>query len=385
LIARATTPEANALFSPYSIQSALAMVYAGADGATRTETASALHYAEPEADLHRAFAGLRNSLVEIEKSTADIAEQWKKWRGPSDPITLTVANRLFGQTGYQFYAAFLDLLRANYDAPLEPMDFARDFSDARLKINDWVAHQTRQRIQDLIPPDGLDADTRMVLVNAIYLQAPWGEKFYERNTQPLPFHIHGRDSELVPTMHQEGFFGYASRQGYRAITIPFIGGEIQFLILLPDTREGLPALKARLNSTALAECAHLDNAELKLYFPKFKLVPPMVELAGVLQRFGMRTAFDQPPGSADFSRMARRMPDDYLFLSKVFHQTYLALDEKGVEAAAATAVAMMPLGAGDSKPRPEPIEVHVDRPFLFAIQHKSSGACLFLGQVSDPR
>jgi len=133
----------------------------------------------------------------------------------------------------------------------------------------------------------------------------------------------------------------------------------------------------------LAECAKLETRDVDLHLPKFKIELPTIALARNFEALGMKTAFDQPQGSANFDRMAPRKPNDYLYISQVFHKTFIAVDEKGTEAAAATAVAMM---AGSAPiQRPPPVEVKVDRPFLYAIQHVPSGLCLFLGRVTDPR
>jgi serpin B len=128
----------------------------------------------------------------------------------------------------------------------------------------------------------------------------------------------------------------------------------------------------------------MEEKSVELYLPKFRIEPPTVALSQKLQVLGMKSAFDVPRGSADFDKMAPRKPDDYLYISEVFHKTFIAVDEKGTEAAAATAVAMMTM-VGIPDKQPEPIVVKVDRPFLFAIRHVPSGACLFLGRVIDPR
>ena len=142
-------------------------------------------------------------------------------------------------------------------------------------------------------------------------------------------------------------------------------------------------MEAKLTPEVLASCANPGKSELQLYLPKFKMEPPLFKLGKVLRSLGMLTAFDQPKGSANFDRLAPRKPEEYLFISEIFHKTFLALDEKGTEAAAATAVVMALAAAMVEKPKP--IEVRVDHPFLFAIQHRPSGACLFLGRASDPR
>jgi serpin B len=319
----------------------------------------------------------------VHKKTAERAENAKKYGGPTEPVTLTIANRLFGQQGYEFRQPFLTLTRDTYHAPFQSMDFIRNSSAARLEINAWVEDQTRQRIRDLIPADGIDRDTRLVLVNALYLKAPWAQEFSTNMTKLRPFHLDGGATQDVPTMERQDRFGYSQRDGYRVVTVPYSGGDVQFLILLPDAVDGLAALEANLSPQDLIGAASAKPADVRLQLPKFKLEPPLLRLSEALVGLGMRSAFDKPEGSANFDRMAPRKPDDYLKISEVFHKTFLELDEKGTEAAAATAVVMMRVTSAVGK-KPEPVEVRVDRPFLFAIQHRPSGACLFLGRVTNP-
>jgi serpin B len=383
LLARVATPDQNALLSPYSIQSALAMTYAGAEGVTRAEMAKVLQYPKDEAEMHRSFLALRTALDEVARKSAANAGQMKKWGATNDPITLTVANRLFGQTGYDFRAPFLALVKDSYGAPFEALDFVRDAAGATKHINVWVEDQTRQRIRNLVPTGALDDRTRLVLVNAIYLKAPWADEFGESATKPLPFYVAGGKTADVPTMAGTRYLSYSKRDGFSALAISYRGWDIQFLILLPDKVNGLAALESKLTAGVLADSAKLSGQEVVLYLPKFKLEPPVFALGKELQTLGMKTAFDQPHGSANFDRIAPRRPGDYLCISEVFHKTFLKLDEKGTEAAAATSVASIPMGMASEKPKP--IEVRVDHPFLFAIQHQPSGACLFLGRMVDPR
>jgi serpin B len=382
LLARTGQPTQNAVISPYSIQCALAMAYAGADGVTLTQMANALHYPSDEAGLHRSFAALQQALDELAKKSAERAEQMKQY-GARDPITLTVANRLFGQEGYEFRAAFLALTKDNYRAPFQPLDFVHNAEVATKTIDAWVEDQTHQRIKDIIPTGSLDKLTRLVLVNAIYLKAPWNEPFEVSATQPRPFHVAGGKTADVPTMSAQHAFGYSKRPGFTLLSLPYSDYELRFVIFLPDDIDGLAGLQRSLSNALLTESNRLDWRDVILYLPKFKIEPSPLALGGTLRALGMKSAFDDPPRSANFERMAPRRPDDYLYLSEVFHKTFLSLDEKGTEAAAATALVFATASAVVEKPKP--IEVHVDRPFLFAIQHAPSGACLFLGRVSDPR
>jgi serpin B len=372
----------NFLISPYSIQTALAMTYAGADGTTRDEMARVLHYAKDESEVHSSFAALQKEIDALVGRSVKRSADMKKAGGNLDPIQLNVANRLYGQSGYPFRAPFLSQLKDNYGAPLEAVDFRKNAPVITEQINQWVAERTQQRIQNLLPSALSDA-TRLVLVNAVYLKAPWDIPFISGATEPHPFHVAGGATSDVPTMMKRQHLGHRQFAGFSAVTIPYAGRELQFVILLPDKVAGLGDLESSLNAKQLAECAELESRDVILHLPKFKLAPPTTMLSHELQSLGMKTAFDVPLRSANFDRAAPRSRDDYICISEVFHKAFIDLDEKGTEAAAATAVAMF-AGAAMERP-PEPIEVFVDRPFLFAIQHRSTGACLFLGHVTDPR
>ncbi len=374
----------NLCLSPYSIQSALAMTFAGADGDTRAEMARVLHFPSGGDAIHASFATLQGSLEEMSKKTAKIADQSKKEGGPSEPITLAIANRLFAQSGYDFRDAFRELVKKFYGAPFETLDFKKDPEGARGHINKWVADQTRDRIRDLIPQGGIKELTRLVLANAIYFKAPWQSEFNDAVTKPKAFHVSGGAPVNVSTMAQRKQFGYAKRDDFVVVALPYSGGELQFVILLPDQANGLAKLESKLSADLLTQCAKLEPQDVDLELPKFKIEPPTIPLGETLQAVGMKTAFDVPQGSANFDKMSPRKPDKYLAISNVFHKTFIAVDEKGTEAAAATAVVMMELSARLEKPK-QPIEVKVDRPFLYAIQHVPSGACLFIGRVTDPR
>lgn len=385
LLHQTARPNANALLSPYSIETALAMTYAGADGTTREEMARVLHLDKDQMQVASEFGALQRTVDGVMQRSIERVEQMKKSGGKSDPVTLTVANRLFGQKGYAFRPAFTDLLKTNYDAPFQAMDFVHNAAGATKIINSWVEDQTKQRIQNLIPDGALTRETSLVLVNAIYLKAPWAEPFEESATKPEPFHAGGTTAAVkVPTMSITKSFGYTKTNGVTVVSLPYNGGELQFLIILPDDTDGLERLEAGLTAQQLAGWANLPNQEIILHLPKFKMQPPTLPLGEALQQLGMKTAFDKPKRSANFDLMAPRKPDDYLYISDVFHKTFLSLDEKGTEAAAATAVVMMRALAMHPVPA-QPVEVRVDHPFLFAIQHKASGACLFLGHVVDPR
>jgi serpin B len=374
----------NLCISPYSIDSALAMTFAGADGETRSEMARVLHFPNG-GDVLASFSALQNSLEQMSAKTAELAKESKKFGGPSEPITLNIANRLFAQKGYHFRDAFLSLIKQNFGGAFEPIDFVADPAAATQRINKWVTDQTRDRIRDLIPGGALDKTTRLVLANALYLKAPWASEFSDNATHPEPFHVRAGTPVDVPMMRKtDKNFGYARREGFTVVSLPYAGNDLQFVVLLPDDINGLRELESKLSADVLTGCAKLEKRDIALHLPKFKLEPPTITLAKQFEALGMKTTFDKPKGSANFDKIAPRTPDDYLYISQIFHKTFIAVDEKGTEAAAATAVAMMAATALRSPP-PTPIEVKVDRPFVYAIQHVPSGVCLFLGRVTDPR
>ena len=368
--------------SPYSIDNALAMTFAGADGETRSEMARVLHFSNG-GDVPASFSALQQSLQQMSAKTAELAKESKKFGGPSEPITLNIANRLFAKKGYHFREAFLSLVKQNFAGAFEPLDFAVDPAAATQRINEWVADQTRDRIRDLIPSGALDKTTRLVLANALYLKAPWANEFSQTATKPEPFFVRGAPVD-VPMMRKTTSLGYAKREGFTVVTVPYAGNDLQFVVLLPDEINGLRSLESKLTGDVLGACAKLEKRDVDLHLPKFKLQPPTVALKEKFEALGMKTAFDIPSGSANFDKIAPRRPNDYLYISNIFHKTFIAVDEKGTEAAAATAVVMMARSALMSPP-PPPVEVKVDRPFVYVIQHVPSGVCLFLGRVTDPR
>ncbi|MCW5557079.1 MAG: serpin family protein [Verrucomicrobiae bacterium] len=383
LLARVTPSSNSALLSPYSIQNALAMTYAGAAGKTRAEMAQVLDYASAGTHLDASFAALAAALDQVRQESEARASEARESGRAVDPITLVSANRLFGDQSFQFLPAFLATSRDAFGASLQPMDFIRQAEAARREINLWVSSETRDRIRDLIPAGALDASTRLVLVNAIYLKAPWQNPFMASRTQPEPFRVPGTDAVSVPTMQKVASFGYTSGEGFSVIGLPYSGGALQFLILLPDDPDGLESVASKLTAATLASGSRLPRQEIELHLPRFRLEPPVMNLGTPLRELGMTSAFDEPPGSADFTGMAEQSQGAGLRISGIFHKTFLELDEQGTEAAAATAVSIGITSLPAAKPKPR--VVRVDRPFLFAIQHRDSGACLFLGKLRDPR
>jgi serpin B len=351
----------NLFMSPHSISIALAMTYAGASTNTAAQMASALHFTLPDAQLHAAFNKLDLELA----SRADNAT------GDTIPFRLKTANAIFGQEGKQFESTFLDTLARNYGAGLRVLDFVSDPDGSRETINQWVEDRTNDKIKDLLPKGSVSDSTRLVLTNAIYFSAAWDEPFEASETADRAFHLGDGQTISVPTLHQVHERGYGEGEGYRAAELPYDGGQLSMVVVVPDD---LATFEANLDGAQIgAIMDSITTHELDLSLPKFKFDAPL-GLKDVLMALGMTDAFT--PGAADFSGIDGTRD---LMITDVLHKGFVAIDENGTEAAAATAVVV-----GDSA-APEPATLAVDRPFVFFIRDRPTGAILFVGRVLDPR
>jgi serpin B len=357
--------EGNLFYSPYSISLALAMTYAGARGETAEQMADTLQFLLEQERLHPAFNWLDAELAKRGEGAAG-----KDGEG----FRLNIVNAIWGQKDYEFLSDFLDVLAENYGAGLRILDFITETEKSRLAINDWVSDQTEGRIKDLIPQGALDALTRLVLTNAIYFNAAWENPFDEKVTANGPFYLLDGRQVIVPMMRQTESFGYTEGEGYQAVELPYDGGELSMVILLPASgnfeafEEGLQAQQVD------AIINDLQNTQVTLTMPKFEFDSEF-SLKDTLAGMGMRDAFS--PDDADFSGMTDNRE---LFISDVVHKAFVAVDEAGTEAAAATAVIV----GTTSAPGEPPVEVTIDRPFIFLIRDIETGAILFVGRVLNP-
>lgn len=300
---------------------------------------------------------------------------------PSRPVVCRIANQLFSDQGCRLEPAYVERTAKAFGAPVEALDFRGSPKLARLRINQWVEDQTAQRIKDLIPPNQVTELTRLVLVNAIYFLGDWATSFELDATRPAPFHLTEHEARTVPTMNRVGPFRIAEQEGVTAVEIPYQGGELSMILLVPDQIAGLAAVENALDTNRLDTLVDAMNREpVALALPKFELNPgASLSLGEDLKALGMPFAFDGL--KADFTGITNPPdPSERIFISQVFHKGFVRVDEKGTEATAATAVGMRGIGLRPPRPRP----VKVDRPFLFVIRDHASGLVLFLGRVSDP-
>jgi len=355
----------NQFLSPYSISVALAMAYAGARGETRDQMRETMRYTLGDA-VHPAFADLRTALDE-RATTRDPVEDEEV-----DAFQLAVANGLWGREDYPFTEDYLALLSDHYGAGLQRADFVGDPEGERERINEWVADATEDRIEDLLSRSAITARTVLVLANAIYFMAGWENEFDPTDTEDGTFTALDGTESTVPMMRQDVRADHASFAGGEAIELPYVGGDVSMVLILPD--EGtFEAFERDLDPDRLFGIFQaLNDAKGDLVLPKFE-VGTEVQLSDALADLGMPAAFG--PG-ADFGGMVEG-DGGGLSIDEVYHQSFVSVDEEGTEAAAATAVV-----ATESAPR-ERDELRFDRPFLFCIRDRPTDAVLFLGRVVD--
>ena len=356
----------NLFFSPYSVSTALAMTYAGARGETARQMADTLHFTLSQDRLHSAFNALDLQIAPDGEDEDAGAEE--------KDFTLNVANSLWGQQDYAFLPEFIDLLAENYGAGMRLVNFA-DSEPTRKTINDWVSEQTEDRIKDLIPQGAITSYTRLVLANAIYFDASWLHPFDEALTREGTFNLLDGGQVSVPMMAASEPMGllYARGTGYQAVDLPYVGDRASMTIIVPDSGN-FADFEAALNADQVeAILTSLERKSVALTLPKFSY-ELNVSMKDTLEDMGMPDAVTC--GIADFSGMdgARE-----LCITGVFHKAFVAVDEAGTEAAAATAVVM----GRTSMPMID-VELTVDRPFIYLIRDTETGSILFLGRVLAP-
>ncbi|MCW5550991.1 MAG: serpin family protein [Verrucomicrobiae bacterium] len=353
--------EGNLFFSPHSLSAALAMTYTGARGRTEKEMAQTLRFQLPPAKLPEAFGALDRRLTKI---------------AGEKQVALNVANSLWAQTDYRFTASFLDLNRRHFGAEVALVDFARHTEATRKRINSWVAEKTADKITELLAPGVLSPRTQLVLGNAIYFKGDWARQFDPSATKQGDFYATPERTVTVPLMYQSlNLKGRELKDGLSVFELPYQGGDLSMIVLLPTAKDGLGVLEDRLTQENLdrwlAELERTREVKAQVYLPRFKMSSRFA-LEKTLAEMGMASAFG---AGADFSGMTGQRD---LFISAVAHEAVVEVNEQGTEAAAATAVVM-------ERTSISPLQVfRADHPFLFLIRENQTGSVLFLGRVLDP-
>jgi len=359
----ASSDNGNIFFSPYSLSSALEMVYEGARGMTALEMSSVLH-------LNADNIARR----------AEVATFIQKLNAPDKPCELSVANALWAQDAFPFKKDYLSLIKNTYFAEARNMDFVRSPEPSRQTINAWVSEKTRDRINDLLPHGSITADTSLVITNAVYFKGKWETPFKKENTKKDAFWITPDKTVQTDMMTLEWeSFNYMENDQVQILKLPYEGNDLSMIIILPRSKD-IHGIERILTQAVLSKWQEgIYSQKVDVVLPKFKF-DAAYEMKNILTELGMKRAFD--PGQADFSGVVDKVSGKNLLISGVYHKAWIDTNEEGTEAAAATAIVMSAMGrAVDIEPK----VFRADHPFIFLIQDDSTGHILFMGRVSDPR
>ncbi|KAM5158482.1 leukocyte elastase inhibitor-like [Mantella aurantiaca] len=349
----------NVVFSPLSLFTALAMVFLGARGNTSTQISKALHYSDVK-DVH---FGCRSIWEELEKK--------------SEGHILIVANKLFGQKSYEFLPAFLKGTEDLYNAGLEQLDFYNNAEQSRQYINNWVSQQTNGKIQQLLPEQSISSNTALVVTNTLYFAANWTKQFRELRTHEDSFTLLSNVQVKVKMMYMINHFKikYIENPGLKIVELPYGPKEdFSMVIMIPDNNNIFKKVKEMISYEKLKvwiSPADMKMTNIELQLPKFKMEKNF-SLKETLKSMGVTDPFSQV--KANFSGMTNQ---SNMFMSDVYHQTFLEVNEKGTEAASSTASVM----SFRSLPSDE---IKADRPFYVVIKHNQSDCIVLFGVVNKP-
>ncbi len=355
----------NVFFSPFSISSAMAMVYEGAKGQTAQEIGNVFHFPTDIATLR---SGYQNAFESINDG--------------SSTYTLSTANALWVQNGYQLLSSYTNAVQTYYGGSITNLDFANDPSVAVSTINQWVASKTANKIQNILSPSDVSPATHLILTNAIYFKGSWSAPFETSATQNKDFTTGSGTISQVPIMEQTTNLAYADVGNAQMLQLPYEGDDVSMFVLLPKNND-LPTFEKSLRYQDISDWeGALQNQLVDVSMPKFK-IETQEQMSSDLEAMGMPTAFS--PTAADFSGMAAIAdPSQNLYISAVIHKAFIDTDENGTEAAAATAVIMATAAIAMPMPPPKPVIFNANHPFIFFIQENKTGNILFIGRVTNP-
>ena len=383
---RAGSAGKNLLTSPISATLALSMAFAGATGQTRAEMAQALRFgAHVGSAIFEGQNALGQALLArgpdaLAYSSRNASES--KPPAPSD-YTLQIVSSVWGEASYHWEPPFLNTLGADYGTSVYARDFRHHADAARLEINGWVSSQTGDKIQNLLPPRAVPDTTRLVLVNALHLKFPWEQPFEPSATSAALFTRGDQKPISVPFMHRQSRFAYLDDGRAQIVALPVSGRQLSVIIALPHAGVSLTSYERSLRGDSPAFVQPASDSLVALSLPKVTFTSAAFSLTDALRGLGMKEAFD--PEHAHFEGMcAKPPPNERLYVGDVLQKATIALQETGVEAAAATAVVMMTAEAVRRGPAPVPIPMVVNRPYLIAVVDVPTGAVLMLGQIDDP-
>jgi serpin B len=355
----------NVFFSPYSILSAFEMAYEGARGKTASEIQSVFHF-PPEADVRNpSFAELYNQI-----NPKNVSYQ------------LSTANALWAQLSYPLNASYLEAIKSNYRGKADNLDFVKDPERSRQTINSWVSSKTNNKIPELLSKGAISPLTSLILTNAVYFKGKWNEPFRDQLTQEENFTNADGIKIKCLMMNKQNHFRYNETNDFQTIALPYENDDLSMIIILPKNGR-MAAVEKMLDSNQFKNLSNsFEWDEVVVSLPKFKF-DTGYNMNDNLSMMGMSTSFS--PKDADFTGMydKAKAGGKNLYIGLVIHKAYVDVDEKGTEAAAATAILGYVTAAAPIE-RPQPKIFNADHPFIFVIVHKNTGTILFLGKVNDP-
>ena len=358
--------EENLFYSPASISIALAMTYAGARGDTEKQMANVLNFTLPQDRLHSAYS----KLIENLKSNKD--------------YELSIANALWLQKDYKYLQEFLNIMEKYYNSDLKNVDFTKAPRESAKEINKWVFIHTKRKIEDIVNPDEIESNTKLILTNAIYFKGKWKYKFDKQNTEVRDFHLVNGTTKKVKMMSnyysslmEYGFrFNYFQNDYLQLLEMPYNGDKISMIIVLPLDNSKLKDVENMIDEKKLEEWIKESRSrKVTVYLPKFKFSQG-IDLKSFLENFGIKDMFNI---NADFSGMTGKKD---IYIDKAFHKSFVEVNEEGTEATAATFIGAIPVSSIPVKE--EIVTFKADHPFIFLILDKETGSILFLGRVMDP-
>ena len=354
----------NPFFSPYSIFTALAMTYEGAEGNTADEMAEVLNIEQDNESFHNYVQYLYNIFNQ------------------NNEYNISTANALWIEQTYQVLDQYIDIVEEFYNAESENIDFSNPELAAEI-INQWVENKTNDLIQDLIKPDDITPYiTKLILTNAIYFKGTWEIQFDKENTTDRPFTLSSGNTIDIPTMlliDTEDFFNYTETDEFQMLELPYTGNNISMIIILPKEDNDPSTIINSISDSDESYNDLLDSMEernVNIYLPKFNITTPQYSIVEILYNLGIHDAFTY---DADFSGISGNYD---LFIKDVIHKAFIEVNEEGTEAAASTGVIM------NLKSMPGEINDRVifncDHEFLYLIQENETGTILFMGVMNNP-
>ncbi len=347
----------NYVFSPFSLHTALSMTACGASGDTLSGMSKALYIANNTNDIAKDSGAMRLNL---------------RFDGQTEGSKFVIANRLWVERTLQIVPEFKAHMDNDFKAPLQIVDFINHASQVIGYVNEWVSNITNNMIKNLLLSSDVNIDTRLILINAIYFDGEWVNKFNKERTAKGEFLAKGTTKKEMDMMNNTVSVNYYEDADYKAIVMPYKGEKFSMVFMLPNENDKLSSFIAGMDEKIIEHITgDAKKQEVVISLPKFTIESNMSKTTDYLKDLGMEIAFS---GNADFSQMAS---NEKLHISRVIHKAKIEVDEEGTRAAAATAVAMEKNGVAiDTK------EFKADHPFAFALIHNSSNAILFAGQFT---